>query len=109
MGSVRLIAESLVLGAGVIRLRRGYGGQVAPGYSIWEKSERGFQHARCTKPSRRVRKDLRAAFAANSDYSDHGPRLGVRPHLVLRKILSGLMRELQQLDSQTRISRNHTN
>src|SRR5439155_1570591 len=61
--------------------------------------ERGFQHARGTKPSRRVRKDLRAAFAANSDYSDHCPRLGVCPHLVLRKILSKITPALK-----TRIS-----
>src|SRR5947209_13884920 len=30
------------------------------------------------------------------------PRLGVRPHFVLRRILSGLMRELQQSDNATR-------
>src|SRR5437870_7404393 len=80
----------------------GYGGRVDSGYSIRRDSERRFQHARGAKPSRRVRKDLRAAFAANSDYSDHCPRLGVSSHLVLRKILSGLMRESQQSDNATR-------
>src|SRR5204862_4760698 len=64
--------------------------------------ERGYQHARGAKPSRRVRKDFRTAFAANSGYSDHCLRLGVRSHLVLRKILSGLMRESQQSDNATR-------
>src|SRR5437867_11864539 len=73
----------------------GYGGRVDSGYSIRRDSERRFQHARGAKPSRRVRKDFRAAFAANSDYSDHGPRLGVRPHLVLRKILLQLTPDLR--------------
>src|SRR5439155_11594137 len=61
-----------------------------------------FQYASGAKPSRRVRKDFRAAFATNSDYSDHCQRLGVSSHLVLRKILSGLMRESQQSDNATR-------
>ena len=74
----------------------GYGGRADSGYGyIREDSERRFQHARGAKPSRRVSKDFRAAFAANSVYSDHSLRVGVRSHLVLRKILSGLMRELQ--------------
>src|SRR5205823_11004367 len=50
----------------------------------------------------RIRKDFRAAFAANSDYSDHCLRVGLCPHLVLHKILSGLMRESQQSDNATR-------
>src|SRR4029077_9606578 len=80
-----------------------YGGRVDSGYRcIRQNPERRFPHARGAKPSRRVRKDFRAAFAANSDYSDHGPRLGVCPSFVLRKILSGLMRESQQSDSATR-------
>ena len=66
--------------------------------------ERCFQQARGAKPARRVRKDFRAAFAANSDYSAHCPRLGVRPHLVLRKILVQLTP-----DFETRISRIYTN
>src|SRR4029450_3188907 len=49
-----------------------------------------------------VRKDLRAAFAANSEYSDHCLRVGVASHFVLRKILSGLMRESQQSNNATR-------
>ena len=65
-----------------------------PGYSIRENPKRRFQHARGAKPFRRVGKDFRAAFAANSDYSDHCLRLGVRPHFVLRKILSGLTRRI---------------
>src|SRR5205823_5302859 len=59
-------------------------------------------HARGAKPFRRVRKDFRAAFAANSDYSDHCLRVGLLSHLVLRRILSGLMRESQQSDNATR-------
>src|SRR5262249_37488566 len=76
--------------------------RVASGYSIWENPERRFQNARGAKPSRRVRKDFGAAFAANSEYSDHCPRFGVSSHLVLRKILSSLMRESQQSNNATR-------
>src|SRR6266536_3595650 len=63
-----------------------------------------FKPARGAKPSRRVRKDLRAAFAANSDYSDHCLRLDVCPHFVLRKILSKITPALK-----TRISPIYTN
>src|SRR5437867_7279107 len=82
----------------------GYGGRVDSGYSIRRDSERRFQHARGTKPSRRVRKDLRAAFAANSNYSDHCLRVGVRSHLVLRRIQSKITPALK-----TRISPIYTN
>src|SRR5262249_11999752 len=71
----------------------------ASGYSIRENSERCFQHARGAKSFRRIRKYFRAAFAAHSDYSDHCPRLGVRLHLVLRKILSDLMRSHTNRDT----------
>jgi hypothetical protein len=66
-----------------------------PGYSLRPYPNRCFEYARGTKPSWRVRKDFRAAFAANSDYSDHCPRLGVRLHLVLRKILLQLTPDLR--------------
>src|SRR5438552_17353553 len=87
-----MVACKIVLVAGVIPLPRDY-------RYIRENPERRFQHARCAKPSRRVRKDFRAALAANSEYSDHCPRLGVCSHLVLRKILSKITPALK-----TRIS-----
>src|SRR4029453_2065417 len=100
---LRIVGGKFVHAAGAIRLRRGFGGRVDSGYRcIRGNPKRRFQHARGTKPFRRVRKDLRAAFAANSEYSDHCPRLGVSSHLVLRKILSDLMRESQQSDNATR-------
>src|SRR5262249_21619775 len=77
-------------------------GVADPGYCLRPYPNRRFEHARGTKTSWRVRKDFRAAFGTNSNYSHHCPRLSVRPHLVLRKILSGLMRESQQLDNAAR-------
>src|SRR5207237_8864490 len=78
----------------------GFGGRVASGYRcIRGNPKRRFQHARGAKPSRRVRKDLGAAFAANFNYSDHCLRLRVLPHFVLRKILSKITLALK-----TRIS-----
>jgi len=41
---------------------------IAPGYS---HPERCFQYAAGTKSFRCIRKNFRAAIAANSDYSDH--------------------------------------
>src|SRR5215467_7137335 len=73
-----------------------------PGYCLRPYPNRRFEHARGTKTSWRVRKDFRAAFGTNSDYSHHCPRLSVRLHFVLRKILAGLMRESQQSDNVTR-------
>ena len=55
-----------------IRLRRGFGGRVAPGYSrVREIAKRIFQHTSGAKPFRHVGKDLGAAFPADSDYPDH--------------------------------------
>ena len=82
------------------RRATGYGGRVDPGYRhIRENPERRFQHACGAKPFRRVRKDFGAALAANSDYPDHCLRVGLCPHLVLRKILSKITPALK-----TRIS-----
>src|SRR6266446_6240467 len=61
-------------------------------------AERALHRVRAGNGAR----DFRAAFAANSDYSDHCLRVGLRSHLVLRRILPGLMRESQQSDSATR-------
>src|SRR6266446_10425853 len=66
------IIHKLVRVVGVIRLRQGYGGRVAPGYSCArEVAEGAFQHASAAKPFRCVGKDFCAALPANSDYPTH--------------------------------------
>ena len=42
-----------------------------PGHGVRQNPERCFERAGCAKASRRIRKDFRTAFSANSDYPDH--------------------------------------
>src|SRR5437762_13146726 len=97
---------------GVIRLRRCFGGRVAPGdRRVPEIAKRTFQHTSGAKPFRHIGKDLGAAFPANSNYPDHcWSRLDV-PRLYSVKFCHTLRRhEAHQLRLiETRISLIYTN